>query len=44
MDDIIPTLPIEREIRQALFNLKGALGLTLECVLAYGWGDVETGF
>ena len=26
MDDIIPTLPLEREIRQALLNRQGSLG------------------
>ena len=42
MDDIIPTLPLEREIRQALLNRQGALGMTLDCVLAYERGDWDT--
>ena len=39
MDDIIPTLPLEREIRQALLNRQGFLGMSLDCVLAYERGD-----
>jgi EAL and modified HD-GYP domain-containing signal transduction protein len=42
MDDIIPTLPLEREIRQALLNRQGSLGMTLDCVLAYERGDWDT--
>ena len=39
MADIIPTLPLEREIRQALLDGQGLLGMTLACVLAYERGD-----
>jgi EAL and modified HD-GYP domain-containing signal transduction protein len=42
MDDIIPTLPLEREICQALLNRQGSLGMTLDCVLAYERGDWDT--
>jgi len=42
LEDIIPTLPLEFDIRQALLNKKGSLGMTLECVLAYERGDWDT--
>ena len=42
MEDIIPTLPLDLDIRQALLNRKGVLGMTLDCVLAYERGDWDT--
>jgi len=42
MSDIIRTLPLEKEIRQALLNRQGSLGMTLDCVLAYERGDWDT--
>ncbi len=42
MEDIIPTLPLDADICQALLNRKGSLGMTLECVLAYERGDWDT--
>lgn len=42
MTDIIPTLPLDLEIRQALLHRQGSLGMTLDCVLAYERGDWDT--
>ena len=42
MSDIVRTLPLEKEIRQALLNRQGSLGMTLDCVLAYERGDWDT--
>lgn len=42
MEDIVPKLPLEQDIRQALLNRKGHLGMTLDCVLAYERGDWDT--
>lgn len=42
LEDIIPTLPLDEDIRQALVNKKGSLGMTLDCVLAYERGDWDT--
>jgi len=42
LDDLITTLPLGEDIRQALLWRKGPLGMTLECVLAYERGDWDT--
>ncbi len=42
LGDIIPTLPLGSDIREALVNKKGSLGMTLDCVLAYERGDWDT--
>lgn len=42
LEDIIPTLPLGSDMRQALIDRTGPLGMTLECVLAYERGDWDT--
>jgi EAL and modified HD-GYP domain-containing signal transduction protein len=42
MEDIVPTLPLEQDICQALLTRKGPLGMSLDCVLAYERGDWDT--
>lgn len=42
MNSIISTLPLNPKVSQALLHQKGALGMTLRCVLAYERGDWDT--
>ena len=45
MDQILPSLPLEREITDALLHQKGSLGAVLQCVLMFeknNWADAQT--
>jgi c-di-GMP phosphodiesterase len=45
MEQILPSLPLEREIMDALLCYKGSLGAVLQCVLMYekhNWADAQT--
>jgi c-di-GMP-related signal transduction protein len=44
MDQIVPSLPLENEIVDALLSRKGPLGAVLRCVLEYekrNWRDAQ---